>query len=130
MRKQVRKEKRTRNEAMDHIAAQMAELMAEENMDMMEMYREMLGRVAGKTLDEEIDHHLGYRWNGSPGPEQKNRRNGKTLKRVRTSLGEVEVAVPRDREGSFEPRLVPKYKRSIEEFDHKMLALYARGMSV
>ncbi len=65
----------------------------------------------------------------TPPGEQVNRRNGTTSKRVRTSHGPVEVTIPRDRKGTFEPPLVPKYSRQFGGFDDQILAMYARGLS-
>jgi transposase-like protein len=58
-------------------------------------------------MEAELDHHLGYERGQEPPPEQTNRRNGKRSKRLRTEQGDLQVDVPRDRDGSFEPQLVP-----------------------
>lgn len=117
-------------EAVDQLAAEMARLVVEGEWDVMELQRQVLGRVLSKALEGEMEHHLGYPKGAIPPAGQTNRRNGSTTKRVRTSVGAVEVEVPRDRHGTFEPKLVPKHKRSVEGFDQKVLALYARGMSI
>jgi putative transposase len=74
-------------------------------------------------------HHLGYERGEEPAEEQPNRRNGHRIKRVRSDRGELEVEVPRDREGSFEPKLIAKHQRSFDGFDDKILSMYSRGMS-
>jgi len=61
--------------------------------------------------------------------QTENRRNGKTKKTLRTDQGLLEIAVPRDREGTFEPAIVPKYQREFKGFDEKILSMYARGMT-
>lgn len=86
-------------------------------------------RVVEKALAGELTHHLGY----GPGekPEgQENMRNGYSHKRVLGKEGEMEIAVPRDRDGSFEPVLVPKGQRRFDGFDERIIAMYARGMTV
>src|SRR5438552_9539878 len=78
----------------------------------------------------ELTHHLGYP-PGTPRPEPAtNHRNGTTAKTVLTDDGEVDLAVPRDRAGTFEPLLIPKHERRFTGFDDKILALYARGLTV
>ena len=80
-------------------------------------------------LGAELTEHLDYEEGEEPPEEQPNRRNGHRTKRVRTGRGEVEVKVPRDRNGTFEPQLIKRYQRAIPGFDDKLLGLYARGMS-
>ncbi len=94
------------------------------------LLRELTGALVERALEAEVAHHLGYEAGEAPPEGQTNRRNGKGRKRLRTNQGEVEVRVPRDREGSFEPKLVPKRQRHFDGFDDKILAMYARGMSV
>jgi transposase-like protein len=83
-----------------------------------------------RALGAELSHHLGY----SPGtakPEDAlNHRNGTTGKTVQTEDGPVRIDVPRDREGSFEPVLIPKHERRFTGFDDKIVAMYARGMTM
>jgi len=109
---------------------QMGETVIKANSDVKSLQRELLGRALENALDGEMEYHLGYRKNGRPGPGQKNRRNGRTFKRIRTSMGDLLLAIPRDRQGSFDPKIVPKYKRSIEGVDRRIVALYARGIPV
>jgi transposase-like protein len=83
-----------------------------------------------RALGAELGHHLGYR-PGAPKPRAaSNHRNGKSGKTVLTDTGPVQIEVPRDREGSFEPLLIPKHKRRFTGFDDKIVALYARGMTM
>jgi len=82
------------------------------------------------ALNAELSHHLGYAA-GSEKPEQAtNHRNGSTTKTVLTGGGKVQIETPRDREGSFEPLLLPKHARRFTLFDDKIVALYARGLTV
>ncbi len=83
-----------------------------------------------RVLDGELTHHLGYKKNGNRPEESENARNGKSKKRIITKDGEMEVAIPRDREGGFEPVLVKKHQRRFTGFDDKILSMYARGMTV
>ena len=82
------------------------------------------------ALSAELDHHLGY----APGAERPeavtNQRNGSTGKTVLTGAGKVRIETPRDRDGSFEPVLIPKHARRFTGFDDKVVALYARGLTV
>jgi transposase-like protein len=83
-----------------------------------------------RILSGELTHHLGYE-KGEPKPaEQANHRNGSTPKTVLTDQGAIPLEIPRDRAGSFEPKLVPKGVRRLPRFDQNVLSLYARGMTV
>jgi putative transposase len=83
-----------------------------------------------RALGAEMSHHLGYApGEGKPEPA-KNHRNGVSAKTVATDEGPVRIDVPRDREGSFEPLLIPKHERRFTGFDDKIIAMYARGMTM
>jgi len=83
-----------------------------------------------RALGAELGHHLGYP-NGAAKPEAAlNQRNGKSAKTVITEDGPLRIDVPRDRDGSFEPLLIPKHERRFTGFDDKIIAMYARGMTV
>ena len=86
--------------------------------------------VIERAMNAELTQHLGYEV-GQPKPEgQRNERNGASGKTVITDTGAVRIDVPRDREGGFEPILIPKHERRFTGFDDKIVAMYARGMSV
>ena len=86
-------------------------------------------RLIERAAGAELERHLGYP-SGSEAPEgQANRRNGISQKTLRTVDGPVTVELPRDRDASFEPRVVPKHARSFDGFDEQILALYAGGMT-
>lgn len=93
------------------------------------LLKQLVAAVMNRAMETEMTAHLGYDKGQEPPEGQSNRRNGHGLKTLRGDLGEVETAIPRDREGTFEPRLVEKHDRSIKGFDQKILAMYARGMS-
>jgi putative transposase len=82
------------------------------------------------SLNAELSHHLGY----PPGAEKpeasSNQRNGVTAKTVLTGDGKMRIETPRDRDGSFEPLLLPKHARRFTAFDDSIVALYARGLTV
>jgi len=94
------------------------------------LLKDLTRRLVNRAMGAEMTQHLGYELGDSPPPGQDNRRNGKTEKTVRTGQGEIAVEVPRDRDGSFEPQLIPKHQRHFDGFDDKILSMYARGMTV
>src|SRR5215813_8858352 len=83
-----------------------------------------------RALGAELTHHLGYPPSGTKPEATTNHRNGTSGKTVLTDDGPVPIEVPRDRAGTFEPRLIGKHERRFTGFDDKVLALYARGMTV
>jgi putative transposase len=83
-----------------------------------------------RALGGELTHHLGYPPGGLKPQTTTNHRNGTSGKTVLTDDGSLDLAVPRDREGTFEPQLIPKHARRFTGFDDKILALYARGLTV
>src|SRR5499427_10437353 len=86
--------------------------------------------IIERALGGELTHHLGYPPGGAKPDDRTNHRNGTSGKTVLTDDGPVAIEVPRDREGTFEPRLIGKHERRFTGFDDKILALYARGMTV
>ncbi|HEX5216258.1 MAG TPA: IS256 family transposase [Vicinamibacterales bacterium] len=82
-----------------------------------------------RMLGGELSHHLGYPPGGAKPDDTPNHRNGASAKTVVTDDGPVAIAVPRDRDGTFAPVLIPKHARRLPGFDDKVLALYARGLS-
>ena len=83
-----------------------------------------------RALGAELSHHLGYPPGSARPEEAANQRNGKSAKTVLTEDGPLRIEVPRDRAGSFEPILIPKHERRFTGFDDKIVAMYARGMTV
>jgi len=92
------------------------------------LLRQMTRAVLERGLAEELTEHLGYEPHERAGTG--NSRNGTTPKRLRTEAGTVDLAVPRDRVGSFEPQLVRKGQRRLDGLDRIVIGLYARGMTV
>jgi len=93
------------------------------------LLEDLTKRLLERALEGELTEHLGYEKHATEGRNGGNSRNGRNRKRVKTDAGEVEIEVPRDREGTFEPQLVPKGQRRLPGFDEKVIALYARGMT-
>jgi transposase-like protein len=82
-----------------------------------------------RAMQAELTEQLGYEKNGAGDKPTENRRNGKSSKTLRTDQGPMEVEVPRDREGEFEPQIVPKHQREWRGFDDKILSMYGLGLS-
>jgi putative transposase len=93
------------------------------------LFKELKKRLIETALDAEMTEHLGYEKHSSDGRGTGNSRNGKTSKRIIAASGEMEIEVPRDRQGDFEPQLVRKRQVRLKGFDEKVLSLYARGMT-
>ena len=109
------------------------ELAKVENMDDFFGRDGIFARLFSDTLEQmmeaELSDHLGYEKYEATGRNSGNSRNGYYGKKVRTSSGDVEIQVPRDREGSYEPKIIPKYGSNTNELEEKILGLYARGVS-
>jgi transposase-like protein len=93
------------------------------------LLQRLIGGMVEQMLEKEMDEHLGYTKHASEGHNTGNSRNGKTAKTVQSSYGPVELQVPRDRNGEFDPQLVKKRQRTISAFDDKIISMYAKGMS-
>lgn len=90
---------------------------------------QLTGRLVERMLEGEMTDHLGYERRSPAGKGAKNVRNGHSTKRLKGEHGEVEIKVPRDREGRFEPQIVGKHERRLPSLDDKIISLYARGMT-
>jgi putative transposase len=93
------------------------------------LLHQLKGALMERMLEAELTSHLGYEPNDPKGRGAGNSRNGHSTKTVETESGPVQIRIPRDRNGSFDPQVVPKHRRRLDGFDDKVLALYARGMS-
>jgi len=82
-----------------------------------------------RMMEAELTDQLGYEKSKSGEKQTENRRNGKTSKTLRTDQGPMEIEVPRDRDGEFEPKVIPKHQREWRGFDDKILSMYALGLS-
>jgi len=94
------------------------------------LFRQIKKQIMERILRGERAHHLGYRPEGPKPAAQPNHRNGSSLKTVLTEDGTVDLAIPRDRAGTFAPQLIPKHERRLPRFDANVLSLCARGMTV
>jgi len=94
------------------------------------LMKELKIRLMERMLGAELTAHLGYEAGAEPPPDQTNRRNGVTSKRVKGSDGEMPLLVPRDQDCSFEPELVKQGQTRIDGVDDKIIGLYALGLSV
>lgn len=97
--------------------------------DMQNALKDIFGPMFEAMLQGEMDSHLGYANNDRGEKESSNRRNGYMPKTLKTTAGDVPIKVPRDREGTFEPVVVPKRKRDVSAIEDKVLSMYAKGMS-
>lgn len=97
--------------------------------EMQDALKDIFGPMFEAMLQGEMDAHLGYAPNdhGSKGTD--NRRNGYGQKSIKTTYGDVEIAVPRDRDATFDPQAVPKRTKDVSGIEGKVLSMYARGMS-
>ncbi|NTV67494.1 MAG: IS256 family transposase [Chlorobaculum sp.] len=93
-------------------------------------YDQLKKRFIEMVLDAELEQHLGYPKHLPVEPNSGNSRNGRGSKTIIVDQDQFEIKPPRDRNGSFEPQLIPKHQRRFKGFDEKILAMYARGMSV
>lgn len=97
--------------------------------DMQDALKDIFGPMFEAMLNGEMDNHLGYDSNDKGSKTTENRRNGYIEKTVRTTQGNIEIRSPRDRDGSFEPQVIPKRSREVSGIEDKVLAMYARDMS-
>jgi len=93
------------------------------------LLKQLTKALVERAMDAEMTMHLGYEKSNQAEKDTTNRRNGKTKKTLRSDQGPLEIEVPRDREGEFEPEIVPKHQRDFKGFDDKILSMYARGMT-
>ena len=114
--------------------AKIRELLQESNISSMEdiqkLFKETIAEFMENGLDAELDDELGYSKYDYKNKETENSRNGHSSKTLRTSFGDVEIAVPRDRKGEFDPQLLKKNQTSIsQDIEEKILSMYAKGMT-
>ena len=97
---------------------------------MREMMRDMMSVLLEGALDEELDEELGYSKYDYRNKETDNSRNGHSSKTIHTSYGDMDVAIPRDRNGEYEPQLIKKYQNTVtQDMEEKILSMYAKGMT-
>ena len=114
--------------------AKIRELLQESNISSMEdiqnLFKETVAEFMENGLETELDETLGYGRYDYKNKDTDNSRNGHSKKNLRTSFGEVEISVPRDRKGEFEPQLIKKNQTSIsQDIEEKIISMYAKGMT-
>ena len=97
--------------------------------EMQDAIKDIFGPMFESMLQGEMDAHLGYEANDHGYKATSNRRNGYIHKTVNSTMGDIEIQSPRDRNGSFEPQVIPKRSKDVSGIEDKVLAMYARGMS-
>ena len=97
--------------------------------DMENALKDIFAPMFEAMLNGEMNSHLGYKNNSKSEKNNDNRRNGYSEKTLKTSGGKVEIAVPRDRNSSFESVIIPKYKKDVSSIESKVLTMYAKGLS-
>lgn len=124
----VRKNKRS--EASKAIAkAILEQYQPKSAKDMQDALKDIFGPMFEAMLQGEMDNHLGYEPNDHCYKDTDNRRNCYTPKKIKTTMGEIDINAPRDREGSFDPKIIPKRSKDVSGIEDKVLSMYAKGMS-
>ena len=98
--------------------------------DINDLFKNLSKAIIENSLNAEMDEHLGYdKWDQSSRNKSNNYRKGYSNKKVKSSFGEFDIKIPRDKDAMFEPTLVKKYQTDISHFDEKVIALYSKGLS-
>ncbi|GFR34737.1 MAG TPA: IS256 family transposase [Fervidobacterium sp.] len=97
--------------------------------DIQNALKDLFAETLQKLLEAEMDHNLGYEKQDDKNKQTDNRRNGYSSKRVRSEFGEIDLDIPRDRAGEFDPVIVKKYQKNITGIEDQIIALYAKGFS-
>lgn len=112
---------------------QIRQIIAQNNLnsvaDVYALLKDSFKDILQELMEAELDASLGYQKNQKGDVQTDNKRNGHSKKNLRSQYGESTIDVPRDRNGEFEPKLIPKYQRDISGIEEKVISLYARGMS-
>lgn len=114
----------------DELASRLKAGKIKSSSDLSDIFSEMFREGIQVMLQAEMDEHLGYEKHAPESIEYANSRNGKTSKRIKTKLGEMPIEVPRDRDSSFQPQIIPKRSRIMAEIEDHVLSLYTHGMSM
>ena len=126
--KHMKKEKR--NPRSHELIREMIELYHPQSIkDIQEMLKDMFADTMEDMLKAELDTELGYSKNSQAAKTTENRRNGSYPKTVTSSMGEIELNIPRDRMGEYDPELIPKGTKDVSALEEKVLSLYAKGVN-
>jgi len=126
------KEMKIMDETRAKQAKELTELLAAECRDMADVQNLLKGLFKGTVetmLEGEMDEHLGYEKYSASGNNSGNSRNGYGEKTLKSEIGETAISVPRDRKGEFEPQVIGKRQTRTDDLEHRVLAMYAKGMS-
>lgn len=93
------------------------------------LLKQLTKSLIERAMQGEMTHHLGYEKNASSGNNSGNSRNGKSIKKLKGDFGSIDLEVPRDRNGSFEPQIIQKGQSRFTGFDDKIISMYSRGMT-
>lgn len=114
----------------ENIAKQIMETYKPQSaQEIQNVVKQIFAPIFEAALQGEMDNHLGYANHERSEQDSSNSRNGFSTKKLKTSMGEVPIRIPRDRESSFNPQIVKKHQRDVSAIEDKVLAMYARGMS-
>lgn len=106
------------------------DIKVKDGTDVNSIMRDMMSIILEGTLDAEMDEELGYSRYDYKNKDTKNSRNGYSSKTMHTSYGDMDINVPRDRNGEFEPQVIRKYQNTItQDMEEKIISMYAKGMS-
>ena len=106
------------------------DIRIKDGIDVNAVMRDMMSVLLEGVLDEELDEELGYSKYDYKNKDTDNSRNGHSTKTMHTSYGDMEMAVPRDRNGEYEPQLIKKYQNTVtQDMEEKILSMYAKGMT-
>jgi putative transposase len=120
------------NETTRKQAKELSSLVASECRDMTDvqsLLKELFKDAVETMLEGEMDAHLGYEKHSAEGKNSGNTRNGYSEKRLKSEIGETTISVPRDRNSAFEPQVIGKRQTRTDDLEHRVLAMYAKGMS-
>ena len=126
----INPETQKRRERRKELASMLGEMGVTDMAGVQELFKELVSTVLEQGLEGELDEELGYSKYDYRNKETDNSRNGYSQKTVKSSMGEMEVNVPRDRNGDFEPQILKKHQTSLSgDIEEKILSMYAKGMS-
>jgi putative transposase len=120
------------NETTRKQAKELSSLLATECRDMTDvqgLLKELFKGAVETMLEGEMEEHLGYEKHSATGDNSGNTRNGYSQKTLKSEIGETAILVPRDRNGEFEPQVISKRQTRTDDLEHRVLAMYAKGMS-
>ena len=124
--------KTTRTHSLDEKEMELVKLLmadCQSTGDIQAKLKKLFACTIEQMLEVEMDEHLGYEKNSVVGNNSGNSRNGYGTKTISSDYGECEIAIPRDRNGEFEPRVIEKRQIRTDEIEQKIMAMYAKGMS-